>query len=87
MPLHILLGCLRGEYIALLTFVRIVPALWKSDLFAKHTVAPDVVTNSSIFLSTFDRVWFLPFDRNPGDLFYVEVSLFRLITIILLLVG
>ena len=55
-PIRILLGLIRGEYVALLNSVRLVHALWITGILAKDTVSLDAMMTSSILLPTLTRV-------------------------------
>ena len=70
---HTLLGLLRGEYIALITSVRILPALSITGLLEKETVALGAVVDIGIFLPVLARFCLLIFLMNPRYHFDVGV--------------
>ena len=76
---------LRGECIAMITSVRLLPSLWITGLLAKGTKELNDVVARNIFLPALTRIWIILFPRKPGSCFAIGVRIFRLLRIIIII--
>ena len=81
---QVLLGIHGFKFIALLTGVRLVPALMVSYLLTLHTVTLRTAIASGLLLSSLSGVRFVFITRDPRDLFAVIISLIGLLILLLL---
>ena len=87
-PVQILIGLFRIKCIKLITGIRLVHVLCITGLIEKDTVNMGAATSTGFFLPSFNQVFgFFFLRRNPRDYFTFVVSLFRLLKLLVVVVG